>query len=103
LKAFFHGGADAGYRSQLLRIRRTFFRQCAEQPGYLHPWALATKITDLYLKDKVVSEAPKQVVPKADSGAVEVDPAVLATYSGNTNYSQVFFVTISVEGNILYC
>ncbi len=103
LKAFFHGGADAGYRTQLLRIpEERFSVNVLSNLATFNPWDLATKITDLYLKDKVVSEAPAQVVPKADSGAVKVDPAVLATYSGKYELQPGVFVAISAEDNILY-
>jgi len=103
LKFFAHGGADAGYRSQLMRIPGEHFSvNVLSNLASFNPWALAAKITDIYLKDKEVSESQKQAVPKADSGTVELDAAVLDSYCGKYILQAGITATISREGNILY-
>lgn len=103
LKMFMHGGADAGYRTQLIRIPDEHFSvNVLSNMASFNPWALATKITDIYLKDKEVSETSKQPVPKADTGTVKVDPEVLASYSGKYELRPGVVATISNEGNTLF-
>jgi CubicO group peptidase (beta-lactamase class C family) len=103
LKYFAHGGADAGYRTQLFRIPgERFSVNVLSNLASFNPGALAVKIIDIYLKDREVNETPKPEVPKPDSGIVTVDPDILATYSGKYEFQPGVFVTISVEGNILY-
>jgi CubicO group peptidase (beta-lactamase class C family) len=103
LKFFAHGGADAGYRTELFRIPgERFSVNVLSNLASFNPGALAVKIIDIYLKDKEVSESAKQPVPKTDSASVTMDPDVLASYSGKYELQPGIFVTISVGGNILY-
>jgi CubicO group peptidase (beta-lactamase class C family) len=103
LKFFAHGGADAGYRTQLLRIPGEHFSvNVLSNLASFNPWALAVKITDIYLKDKEMSETSKQAVSKSDTGAVKVDPALLAAYSGKYELRPGLVATFSTEGNVLY-
>jgi hypothetical protein len=67
-----------------------------------NPWGLATKITDIYLKDREVAEAPRPAVIKADTGTVMADPALLASYCGKYEIQPGVVATISMEGNTLY-
>jgi CubicO group peptidase (beta-lactamase class C family) len=103
LKFFAHGGSDAGYRATLLRIPGEHFSvNVLSNLASFNPWALALKITDLYLKDKEVGESPKKALPKADSTTVEVDPAVLDSYCGKYKLQTGLIATISSDGKMLY-
>jgi CubicO group peptidase (beta-lactamase class C family) len=103
MKTFVHGGADAGYRSQLLRIPgEEFSVNVLSNLASFNPWDLAAKITDIYLKDKETIESPKKEVSGKDSGTVEVDADVLASYCGNYELQPGMVATISKDGNNLY-
>jgi CubicO group peptidase (beta-lactamase class C family) len=105
LKVFAHGGADAGYRSQLYRVPDEHFSvNVLSNLASFSPWSLGNKIIDIYLKDKEVTHASKPATanPKADTGAIMVDPAILAKYSGKYELQPGVIVSISAEGNILY-
>ena len=105
LKVFAHGGADAGYRSQLYRIPGEHFSvNVLSNLASFSPWSLGNKIIDIYLKDKEVNEVPKPaaITPNADKGTITVDPAKLAMYSGKYELRPGIIATISAEGNILY-
>ncbi len=103
MKTFVHGGADAGYRSQLLRIPgEEFSVNVLSNLASFNPWDLAAKITDIYLKDKETIESPKKEVSRKDSGNVEVDADVLASYCGSYELQPGMVATISKDGNNLY-
>ncbi len=105
LKVFAHGGADAGYRSQLYRIPEEHFSvNVLSNLASFSPWSLGNKIIDIYLKDKEVKDAPKPAAatPKTDTGTISVDPSVLARYSGKYELQPGILVTISAEGSVLY-
>jgi CubicO group peptidase (beta-lactamase class C family) len=105
LKVFAHGGADAGYRSQLYRVPDEHFSvNVLSNLASFSPWSLGNKIIDIYLKDKEVKDAPKAdaVKPKSDTGTITVDPSVLARYSGKYELQPGIIATISAEGSVLY-
>ncbi len=105
LKVFAHGGADAGYRSQLYRVPDEHFSvNVLSNLASFSPWSLGNKIIDIYLKDKEVIEAPKPVAEtsKTETGSIILDPAKLARYSGKYELRPGIIATISAEGNILY-
>ena len=105
LKVFAHGGADAGYRTQLYRIPDEHFSvNVLSNLASFSPWSLGNKIIDIYLKDKEVNEAPKPAAAtqKKDTGTIAVDPSILARYSGKYELQPGIIATISAEGSILY-
>jgi CubicO group peptidase (beta-lactamase class C family) len=105
LKVYAHGGADAGYRSQLYRVPDEHFSvNVLSNLASFSPWSLGNKIIDIYLKDKEVSNAATSVPasPKTDAGSVVVDPAILDRYSGKYELRPGIIASISAEGNILY-
>jgi CubicO group peptidase (beta-lactamase class C family) len=105
LKVFAHGGADAGYRSQLYRVPAEHFSvNVLSNLASFSPWSLGNKIIDIYLKDKEVKDAikPPVAAPKAETGTVNVDPLILAKYSGKYELQPGIIATISSEGPILY-
>lgn len=60
LKFVEHGGADAGYRSNLLRFpEQRFSVACICNAANIAPGQLSRQIADIYLKDLLKPEAPK--------------------------------------------
>jgi CubicO group peptidase (beta-lactamase class C family) len=105
LKVFAHGGADAGYRSQLYRVPEEHFSvNVLSNLASFSPWSLGNKIIDIYLKDKEVNDPPKATTanPKSDTGTIKPDPAILARYSGKYELQPGIIVSISAEDNTLY-
>ncbi len=105
LKVYAHGGADAGYRSQLYRIPDEHFSvNVLSNLASFSPWSLGNKIIDIYLKDKEVMNAASSAPasPKTDAGSIVVDPSVLARYSGKYELRPGIIASISAEGNTLY-
>jgi CubicO group peptidase (beta-lactamase class C family) len=104
LKVFAHGGADAGYRSQLYRVPDEHFSvNVLSNLASFSPWSLGNRIIDIYLKDKEVMDAIKpDATPKADSVTLIVDPSILARYSGKYELQPGIIATISAEGSVLF-
>jgi CubicO group peptidase (beta-lactamase class C family) len=103
LKFFGHGGADAGYRTQLFRIPGEHFSvNVLSNFASFNPWSMALKIIDIYLNDKEVIEPPKPAAPKTDAGTVEVDPAILAAYCGQYELEPGHIASITLEGSTLF-
>lgn len=103
MKIFAHGGADAGYRTQLFRVpEERFSVNVLSNFANFNPGTMAVKIVDIYLKDKELSEAAKPAVPKTDSGTFTADPALLDSYCGQYELPPGLIATITREGNSLY-
>ncbi len=61
LRVIEHSGADAGYRSQLMRFPdQRFSVACLCNLGSTNPSQLARKVADLYLADQLKAEAPNE-------------------------------------------
>jgi CubicO group peptidase (beta-lactamase class C family) len=109
-KVFEHGGADAGYRSDLLRIPDEHFSvNVLSNLASFNPGDIASKIRDIYLADKETKEPEKIEMPEksemteliADSG-VALTPALLVTYGGKYLLQPPgIVVTIIAENNDL--
>lgn len=83
LKIFEHGGADAGYRSDLMRIPGEHFSvNVLSNMASFNPGDIAAKVRDIYLADKEVKEPEKSANPEpiADTGKIEPahDPLLTA-------------------------
>jgi CubicO group peptidase (beta-lactamase class C family) len=60
LKTVEHGGADAGYRSHLMRFpEQKFSVACICNGANIAPGQLTSQVADIYLKDLLKPEAPK--------------------------------------------
>jgi CubicO group peptidase (beta-lactamase class C family) len=64
LKVVEHGGADAGYRSNLMRFpEQRFSIACICNGANIAPGQLSRQVADIYLKDLLKAEAPKNDSP----------------------------------------
>jgi CubicO group peptidase (beta-lactamase class C family) len=107
LRIISHGGADAGYRSFLVRFPdQKFSVNVLSNLASFDPGSMAFKIADLYLKDKEVEPAPKKeqtaIKASTESEEVKIDHDVLVSYCGQYEWQPGIFVTISMENDHLY-
>jgi CubicO group peptidase (beta-lactamase class C family) len=84
LKIFEHGGADAGYRSDLMRIPGEHFSvNVLSNMASFNPGDIAAKVRDIYLTGTQVKEPEKPANPEpmADTGNImpTQDPQLTAT------------------------
>lgn len=106
LRIFEHGGADAGYRSNLLRVPDQHFSvNVLSNFASFNPGDMASKIMQLYLADKLKTEPagpvdkPKQ---QADSGTVAPGPEILQRYCGRYEVQPGLIATITLQDNNLF-
>jgi CubicO group peptidase (beta-lactamase class C family) len=90
-----HGGADAGYRSYLTRfpdenLSVIVFSNTAE----FNSGAIAHKVVDIYLKDKIKTEV-EDVRPEKTTETISIDLKVLSTYIGEFELRPGFTITIT--------
>ena len=94
LRVVEHSGADAGYRSQLMRFpEQRFSVACLCNLGSSAPGQLARKVADLYLADLLRAEATKE-----DSGSVNLSEQQLQGKAGmywTTSTEELGTVTIN--------
>jgi CubicO group peptidase (beta-lactamase class C family) len=80
LRTVAHGGADAGYRAQLLRFPDQHFSVILlANLATFDPGGLAQRVADLYLADLLKAPAPGP----SPSSDVKVDPQVYDAYAGD--------------------
>ena len=76
-----HGGADAGYRADLLRFPEQHFSvACLCNKGEIQPGRLTQKVADIYLAEEFKEPPPVHADPSAK--AVAVPEERLARYAG---------------------
>jgi len=81
LATFDDGGADAGYRADLLRFPQQHFSvACLCNQAETNPGELARKVADIYLADQFKEPPPARVEPSAKPVAVPDER--LAQYAG---------------------
>jgi CubicO group peptidase (beta-lactamase class C family) len=97
-----HGGAWAGYRAQLARFpKEKLSVVCLCNLGSMSPSALAMKVADIYLADKIAK--PKKENPAAAKNAYKIKPAELARYEGSYRRpSDEFMRKITLKDGKLY-
>ncbi len=102
LKTVGHGGADAGFRSQV-----TWFPKYETGIAVLSnsnngdPGGHATKVADILLEDFFTEDAPQQGQTAGDEEVV-VDPALLQSYSGAFSIEIGGSITFEVEDGQLF-
>jgi CubicO group peptidase (beta-lactamase class C family) len=104
IKAYAHGGSDAGYRTFLIRFPdQKISIAVLSNLGSFNPGGLAYKIADIYLKGSMKEEPKKVEVAKANVqvNPVQVNPEVLKTYCGQYELQPGFMVTVRMEGENL--
>jgi hypothetical protein len=105
LHIYEHGGADAGYRTDLMRIPgQRFSVNVLANNASFNPGDIASKIRDIYLGGmmKAVTERPVQPVVQADTGKPELTPDLLLTYSGKYEVEPGMVATITADNNDLF-
>ncbi len=107
LKIISHGGADAGYRSFLVRFPdQKFSVNVLSNLASFDPGGMAFKIADLYLSDKEIVEVPKKEVsesnPSEAKTEVKVDPALLEAYCGKYELEPGQAATFTLDNDVLF-
>jgi len=76
-----HGGADAGYRADLVRFPDQHFSvACLCNKGEINPSELTRKVADIYLAEEFKDPAPVRL--ESSQKSVAVSPQRLAQYTG---------------------
>ena len=107
LKIISHGGADAGYRSFLVRFPdQRFSVNVLSNLATFDPGGMSFQIADIYLKDKVVKagtekEKTESKIPD-EIKEIKIDHDVLVSYCGKYEWQPGIFVTISIENDQLF-
>jgi hypothetical protein len=106
LKLISHGGADAGYRSALVRFPdQKFSVSVLSNLASFDPYGLALKISDIYLKDKLKEEPEKASIEKPRievRGNIKTDRDSLISYCGQYALGPGAMAVISMEGEDLF-
>jgi CubicO group peptidase (beta-lactamase class C family) len=91
-----HGGADAGYRADLLRFPEQHFSvACLCNKGEISPGLLTQKVADIFLADQFTEPLPAQPEPSSKIFTVPVER--LTRYAGTywkKDNEQVAFVVL---------
>ena len=77
----FHGGADAGYRADVVRFPgHRFSVACLCNMADMQPWQLCRKIADIYLASKL--KEPERAVAGVSANTVHLTEQELAAFAG---------------------
>lgn len=97
-----HGGADAGYRSYLTRFPdENFAVVVLSNAAEFNPSKMAHKVVDIYLKDKIKTDKPKEIKEENNAKAVVVDENVVGTYVGDFELQPGVIISIRSIDNQL--
>lgn len=110
LKTVSHGGADAGYRTSLLRFPEQEVNIVVfSNLGSFNPTGKAYEIAEIYLKEYIedqladTEEAEKDVQEKKEeAGSVEVNSEIYNEYKGQYEIAPGFILTITTQDAKLY-
>lgn len=105
LQIFEHGGADAGYRSDLMRIPgRHFSVNVLSNMASFNPGDIAGKIRDIYLSGFMTKDPPKpsEPVQKEEAGNIELSRDLLLTYAGRYELKPGMVATITARNRELF-
>ncbi len=93
-----HGGADAGYRTSILRFPEQRFSVIVfSNNGTFNPSGIAMKIVGIYLEDELASEKPEQEKPEVKPGELSIDTDTLMAYLGDFELGPGFIVKILMK------
>jgi len=104
LKTVGHGGADAGYRTNILRFpdqRLTVI--ILANAADLNVFTLTQRVADIFLADSFPSP-PEEVAQATASKSeqIKIDPKILETYIGDYALNPLFVITFTKEGDQLF-
>ena len=109
LKFISHGGADAGYRTSLVRFPdQKFSVNILSNLASFNPSGMALKIADIYLKDKETETPKKEEEVKTAStvtsvnGIMKIDHDTLLSYVGKYELEPGSVATVSLDGEKLF-
>ena len=107
LTMYVHGGADAGYRSFLVRFPdQKFSVNVLSNLASFDPGSVGLAIADIYLKDKEKVNPPMKpepVKPAAEEKkGMNVDHGLLVSYCGQYELQPGNIATISLDNETLY-
>ncbi|HLO59007.1 MAG TPA: serine hydrolase [Bacteroidales bacterium] len=104
LKIYEHGGADAGYRTDLMRIPDQHFSvNVLSNLASFNPGDIAGKIRDIYLADKETREPEKPSAEAvADTSKAPMTHDMLVSYSGKYEIQPGLIATITNDDNDLF-
>lgn len=95
-----HAGADAGFRSDLLRFPNQHFSVVVlANAGDVNTTALARRVADIYLGDHLAKEAPKAAKPSPVE--IKIDPKHLDALVGDYALTPDFIIRFTKEGDRL--
>jgi CubicO group peptidase (beta-lactamase class C family) len=98
LKTVKHNGGSAGYRSSIVRFPEQRFTVIVLlNLSSFAPEAMAMKVADLYLSDKLAPRVPAAGRKPKSPTEVSVDPKVYDAYTGHYQTSEGRVVTFSTE------
>jgi CubicO group peptidase (beta-lactamase class C family) len=101
LKRISHGGADAGYRTSLVRFPEQKFNvMVLSNLGSFNASGMALRIADIYLADLLQTEEPAEG-SEAAPDPVAVDPAILESYTGQYELEPGVVITVTRAGSQL--
>jgi len=107
LRMIAHGGADAGYRTFLVRFPdQKFSVNVLSNLASFDPGGLALAVADIYLKDKEVAENPKKADDEskapAEAKEIKIDHELMVSYCGQYELQPGNIATISMENETLF-
>jgi len=101
-----HGGADAGFRSTLNRFPEERFAVVVlSNTAEFDPGAIAHKIADIYLADKIKEEKKvekEEKKPEETNDTVAVGEELLESYVGSYELEKGFILDVSRTGGELF-
>jgi CubicO group peptidase (beta-lactamase class C family) len=99
-----HGGADAGYRSHLIRFPDENFAVIVfSNSAEFNTNRMAHKVVDIYLKDKIKTVGKQEEAKEESiSEAITVDKNIIATYVGDFELQPGFIIKISANDDQLF-
>jgi len=93
-----HGGADAGYRTNISRFPEQRFSVIVfSNNATFNPSALAIKIVDIYLEDELLVEEADEYKSKEKLTELTIDEDTLMAYLGDFELEPGFIVKIIME------
>lgn len=100
LKTVGHGGADAGFRSQVVRFPDEDIAVIVlSNLSSINTNQLAMQVADIYLAKKIKEKKPPK--KKAERVSVEIDPKILLAYEGLYQIRPDYVLTIKKQNDQL--
>ncbi|MFC2166862.1 serine hydrolase [Acidobacteriota bacterium] len=100
LKTVGHGGADAGFRSQVVRFPEEDFSVIVlSNLSSINTGNLAMQVADIYLAKKIKVKTPQK--KQSEKTSIELNPKILETYEGLYQIRPDYVLTIKKQNEQL--